>query len=338
MILLLFDAHKLDISDEFKSVIESLRGHDDKIRVVLNKADRVSGQQLLRVYGALMWSLGRVMKNPEVNRVYLGSFWADQPLQNEDTRKLLEAEMNDLLTDLNGLPRNSAVRRLNDLVKRARLAKVHAHIIGHLKNEMPALFGKEAKQQELITNLPTEFRKIHKNYHLPAGDFPDLERFRENLKLYDFNKFAKLNQRMVDTLDEVLMVDLPKLMQQFPLDVRAKPSEVELNPFAEDEDPNFWQHYAAINYGMYSENFATLQPVDGKITGASLKPVFMESGLAVDMLSKIWKLSDVDKDGKMDLDEFAIAMHLIDAVRNRGVILPDALPPTLIPPAKRPHL
>ena len=32
-ILLLFDAHKLDISDEFKRSIEALRGHDDKIRL-----------------------------------------------------------------------------------------------------------------------------------------------------------------------------------------------------------------------------------------------------------------------------------------------------------------
>ncbi|CAA0835888.1 EH domain-containing protein 1 [Striga hermonthica] len=45
MILLLFDPHKLDISDEFKRVISSLRGHDDKIRVVLNKADQVDTQQ-----------------------------------------------------------------------------------------------------------------------------------------------------------------------------------------------------------------------------------------------------------------------------------------------------
>ena len=35
-ILLLFDAHKLDISDEFKRSIEALRNHDDKIRFVIS--------------------------------------------------------------------------------------------------------------------------------------------------------------------------------------------------------------------------------------------------------------------------------------------------------------
>lgn len=50
MILLLFDPHKLDISDEFKRVISSLRGHDDKIRVVLNKADQVDTQQVRSLF------------------------------------------------------------------------------------------------------------------------------------------------------------------------------------------------------------------------------------------------------------------------------------------------
>lgn len=52
LILLLFDPHKLDISDEFKRVIASLRGHDDKIRVVLNKADQVDTQQVRRIWSS----------------------------------------------------------------------------------------------------------------------------------------------------------------------------------------------------------------------------------------------------------------------------------------------
>ena len=75
LILLLFDAHKLDISDEFKRTIESLKGHDDKIRCILNKADQIDRQKLMRVYGALMWSMGKVLKTPEVLRVFIGSFW-----------------------------------------------------------------------------------------------------------------------------------------------------------------------------------------------------------------------------------------------------------------------
>ena len=62
-ILLLFDAHKLDISDEFRSSIEAMKGHEDKIRIVLNKADMVDHQELMRVYGALMWSLGKVSES-----------------------------------------------------------------------------------------------------------------------------------------------------------------------------------------------------------------------------------------------------------------------------------
>ena len=122
-IILLFDAHKLDISDEFRRGIEALHGFDDKIRIVLNKADMISTQQLMRVYGAMMWSLGKVINTPEVTRVYVGSFW-DQPLKMDDNRKLFELEESDLFADLQGLPKNAALRKLNDLIRRARLAKV----------------------------------------------------------------------------------------------------------------------------------------------------------------------------------------------------------------------
>ena len=36
----------------------------------MNKADMVTNQQLMRIYGALMWSLGKVVATPETLRVY----------------------------------------------------------------------------------------------------------------------------------------------------------------------------------------------------------------------------------------------------------------------------
>lgn len=74
-------------------------------------------------YGALMWSFGKVMDTPEVVRVYVGSFW-NNANKDSDNYPLLIAEQADLLSDLRDLPRNAAVRKINEIVKRARLAKV----------------------------------------------------------------------------------------------------------------------------------------------------------------------------------------------------------------------
>jgi len=50
--------------------------------------------------------------------------------------------------------------QVNEFVKRARAAKIHAYIIGHLKKEMPAMMGKAKAQQRLIDNLEDEFAKV----------------------------------------------------------------------------------------------------------------------------------------------------------------------------------
>ncbi|KAH9298189.1 hypothetical protein KI387_029871, partial [Taxus chinensis] len=218
LILLLFDPYKLDISDEFKRVIGSLHGHDDKIRVVLNKADQVDTQQLMRVYGALMWSLGKVLNTPEVMRVYIGSF-NDKPINEAATgpigTELFEKEQEDLLKDLKDIPRKACDRRINEFVKRARAATIHSYIISHLKKEMPAMMGKAKAQQRLIDNLADEFAKVQREYHLPAGDFPSIEHFREVLSGYNFDKFEKLKPKMIQSVDNMLGYDIPELLQKF---------------------------------------------------------------------------------------------------------------------------
>ncbi|CAN1339976.1 EH domain-containing protein 1 [Linum perenne] len=218
LILLLFDPHKLDISDEFKRVISSLRGHDDKIRVVLNKADQVDTQQLMRVYGALMWSLGKVLNTPEVMRVYIGSF-NDKPV-NENVvgplgKELFEKEQSDLLSDLKDIPKKACDRRINEFVKRARAAKINAYIISHLKKEMPAMMGKAKAQQKLIDNLADEFGKIQREFHLPPGDFPNVELFKEVLSGYNIDKFERLKPKMIQAVDDMLGYDIPELLKNF---------------------------------------------------------------------------------------------------------------------------
>ncbi|KAK7355073.1 hypothetical protein VNO80_14318 [Phaseolus coccineus] len=218
LILLLFDPHKLDVSDEFKRVISSLRGHDDKIRVVLNKADQVDPQQLMRIYGALMWSLGKVLNVPEVMRVYIGSFndkFMHDSISGQLGDELFQKEQDDLLSDLKDIPKKACDRKINEFVKRARAVVIHAYIISHLKKQMPTMIGKAKAQQKLIDNLDVEFGKVQREFHLPAGDFPNVEQFRETLSGYNIDRFEKLNKKMIQTVDDMLAYDIPNLLKAF---------------------------------------------------------------------------------------------------------------------------
>jgi GTPase SAR1 family protein len=214
MIIIMFDAHKLDISDELRMVLDTLRLHQEKIRVLLNKADTMEPQALLRVYGALMWSLGKVVQTPEACRVYLGSFW-EAPLKRADNRALLQREKDDLLSEMMSLPQNAIVRRINDLVKRARAVKVHAYIIHYLRKQMPYMMGKSEKQKRLIDRLDKEFIACARRYNLPLGDFPNVDKYRKMLReVKDISDFKRLDKNLVYEMDRVLTHDIPMLLQK----------------------------------------------------------------------------------------------------------------------------
>ncbi|XP_053908787.1 EH domain-containing protein 2 [Cuculus canorus] len=349
LIILLFDAHKLEISDEFSEAIRALKGNEDKIRVVLNKADMVETQQLMRVYGALMWSLGKVFNTPEVLRVFIGSFWAE-PLLNADNRELFELEEQDLFQDIQNLPRHAALRKLNDMVKRARLVRVHAHILSRLRKEMPSVFGKDTKKKQLIAKLPLLFTRIQLEQHIPPGDFPDCARMQEQLLVHDFSRFPALKPRLLEALDELLSTGIAALMPLLRQEELEAPDDggvqggafdgTRRGPFSgaddddgeEGDDDDEWA--VTKDKAKYDEIFYGLAPCGGKLSGRRARSWMVSSNLPSSVLGRIWKLSDVDRDGMLDAEEFALAGHLIGAkLEGRG--LPADLPPRLVPPSKR---
>jgi hypothetical protein len=72
----------------------------------------------------------------------------------------------------------------------------------------------------------------------------------------------------------------------------------------------------------------------GYITGEQAIEIFSQSGLEKPDLERIWTLSDPSNRGRLNLDEFAVAMHLIYRKLN-GYPVPNRLPAELTPPSTR---
>lgn len=72
----------------------------------------------------------------------------------------------------------------------------------------------------------------------------------------------------------------------------------------------------------------------GYIGGDQAIEIMGQSGLEKPDLERVWTLADHGNKGRLDLDEFAVAMHLIYRKLN-GYPLPNTLPPELVPPSTR---
>ncbi|XP_045708304.1 intersectin-1 isoform X1 [Phyllostomus hastatus] len=78
----------------------------------------------------------------------------------------------------------------------------------------------------------------------------------------------------------------------------------------------------------HDQQFHSLKPISGFITGDQARNFFFQSGLPQPVLAQIWALADMNNDGRMDQVEFSIAMKLIK-LKLQGYQLPAALPPVM---------
>ncbi|XP_003385913.1 PREDICTED: epidermal growth factor receptor substrate 15 homolog [Amphimedon queenslandica] len=80
------------------------------------------------------------------------------------------------------------------------------------------------------------------------------------------------------------------------------------------------------NYFVY---YHEMVPDGELLSGSRAREFFMLSNLSMEVLSNIWRLSDINEDGMLDAAEFAVALHLTQTCL-AGSPLPPSLPPDLL--------
>jgi hypothetical protein len=86
---------------------------------------------------------------------------------------------------------------------------------------------------------------------------------------------------------------------------------------------------------LYDDTFKAWDGMSkGYISGEQALEILGQSGLPKPDLERVWTLSDSADRGRLNLDEFAVAMHLIYRKLN-GYPIPARLPPELVPPSTR---
>ncbi|KAL8709823.1 MAG: hypothetical protein Q9220_005439 [cf. Caloplaca sp. 1 TL-2023] len=96
---------------------------------------------------------------------------------------------------------------------------------------------------------------------------------------------------------------------------------------------------SAQDKATFDQIFSTVDTTNrGFITGDQAVSFFSNSRLPEEALAQIWDLADINSEGQLNKDEFAVAMYLIRQQRSKTDgrdVLPQSLPSNLIPPGMR---
>ena len=168
------------------------------------------------VYGALLWSLSRVIRTPEVVRVYVSSFNGATPLRadvNPAGVDLFKSEAADLLSDIQTLPARATDHKISAFVKRAKSVLVHARVVDAIKKALPLVGSRAKAQARIAADLPSLFRRVAADHNLALSDFPDPARYAELLAAVDVGALPKIKGK--SALEDVLRTDVPALVAHF---------------------------------------------------------------------------------------------------------------------------
>ncbi|EPY24407.1 sarcoplasmic reticulum glycoprotein [Strigomonas culicis] len=272
MIFFIFDPTKLDLGHELKALFQTtLKGNESKIRIVLNKADTVLPQELLRVYGTLFWNLSNTIHTTEPPRIFVSSFW-ERPYQPDTDINLFDAEKEELLMELiDDVPLHALDNRVTKLVRRLNSVLGFALIASMYREAIDRFIGKEKARREFFVQYPAQVKAAAERFKVSEKIFPLYDKASEVLKkmdVKDIPDIAKLERcGWIDLIKKTLKEDIPALLQE-PLQMYAT------------SDPRVRRGAGTTNIGAVSHplSSAGYRRNNGSVGNFSLAPTMSQGG------------------------------------------------------------
>ncbi|XP_045778848.1 sarcalumenin [Maniola jurtina] len=227
IIFLVYDPSKLDVGPETEAILDQLKGRESQTRIVLNKADSVKPEELMRVQSALIWNISPLMSSPQPPVMYTVSLWS-LPYEPGAPVRLLQAQERELLRDL----RQAIDRRIENKISSARRFAVrvrnHAKMVDCYLTTYynhKTIFGNKKVIADAIIENP-------QNYHIYEGlstltnisryDLPDPETYRDFFRLNPLYEFQQLSATCtyfrgcpITRLDVAIAYDFPELVGKY---------------------------------------------------------------------------------------------------------------------------
>lgn len=241
IIFLVYDPAKLDVGPETEAILDQLKGREYQTRIILNKADQVKPEELMRVQGALIWNISPLMSSAEPPIMYSTSLWSI-PYEAGAPTRLLYAQERAFLRDL----RSAINKRVEHKIASARRFAVrvrnHAKMVDCYLTTYynhKTFFGNKREISDKIIESPQD-------YHIYEGlstltnisryDLPDPDVYRDFFRLNPLYDFPLLSSTCtyfrgcpINRLDVAIAYDLPELVGKYKKAVEAVLHESEGN-------------------------------------------------------------------------------------------------------------
>ncbi|XP_047434574.1 sarcalumenin-like [Mugil cephalus] len=226
LIFLVFDPTKLDVGGELEMLFKQMKGRESQIRLILNKADSLSTQNLMRVYGALFWSMAPLINVTEPPRVYVSSFWP-QDYAADTSRELFMKEEISLLEDLNQVIENQIENKIAFIRQHGIRVRIHALLVDRYLQTYYDKLGWFSDPHEVfqdIVNDPDKyyiFKSILAKTNVSKFDLPDKVAYQDFFGVNPVSSFKQLSSHcswsggcLLEKIEKAISHELPALLSK----------------------------------------------------------------------------------------------------------------------------